>query len=433
MSTKPDRSQFELDRLRRSVSELSALNEIAAAVTAQQSLEAVAKVVVDHAVRRLNAEEGAVFLSDTGEQSDMVHTLVRDIGSGQQLRQFRLHTSLVGWMEKNKTILSLDTETARERFPGLNLEQLGIRSLVAAPLIGRKKLVGVIAAFNKQRADSFTNDDRRFIGIIGAQMAPVIENAALREQERQYELVEAEMQQARQIQDQYLVPPDVNRSDCTVAAVSYPARSVGGDLYLATELPDNSVLLVVGDVSGKGVPAALLGAQMVATLRTVLATSSGELDLGRLVSVVNDQLIMATRPEQFVTAAFAHYQPETNTVDVINAGHPVPHIVGVAGEHRQVEPTCLLLGVMPLAGLTPERQPLNPGDTIVLYSDGVTEAENNRGEMFDETMLATSVRAHAPTVSEAADFARVLEEELRTFMGDEPAADDITIATLRRQ
>lgn len=205
-----------------------------------------------------------------------------------------------------------------------------------------------------------------------------------------------------------------------------PANEVGGDLVDYHTLRDERLGVVLGDVSGKGLGAALLMAKLQATLWAVSTDSSSLADTG---DKVNRILCRDGVPGKFATLVYLELLPNTGLIRVLNAGHPPP-ISLKGGQYDHMSPVAPPLGVMPDAEYKEQRVELNPGETLLVYSDGLTEAENESGEFFGEERLKRML-PQIEGLSGKAACAKVLSE-VESFIGEERYSDDLSIAVLKR-
>jgi len=205
-----------------------------------------------------------------------------------------------------------------------------------------------------------------------------------------------------------------------------PAREVGGDFYDFFELRDGHLGIVVGDATGKGVPAALVMASARSMLRAVAQASDSP---GEALRRVNDPLATDIPPNMFVTCFYAILEPKSGSLTYANAGHDLPylHRNGAAEELRA---RGMPLGLMPGRGYEEKQTILDAGEAALLYSDGLVEAHDPKGEMFSFPRLRALVAEHAEEKRSLGDF---LLEELYSFVGEGwEQEDDITLLTLRR-
>ena len=219
--------------------------------------------------------------------------------------------------------------------------------------------------------------------------------------------------------------PDDPRYD--LHAWMTPAREVGGDFYDFFKLENDKLALIVADVSGKGVPAALF---MMVSRTLMKGTAIGNPDPAKCMAEVNDLLAESNEESMFVTVFYTSFDPATGLLAYANGGHNLPYVVKASGEVRKVESESgLVLGVMPGFEFPGGSLVLEPGDTFFLYTDGVTEAMNEDGEEFGDDALAKALAECAD--AGAADVRRHVVEAVRRHAGEAPQSDDITCLALK--
>ncbi|HXS83366.1 MAG TPA: SpoIIE family protein phosphatase [Methylomirabilota bacterium] len=256
-------------------------------------------------------------------------------------------------------------------------------------------------------------------------MAEGLERA--RELEKERDRLEHELDLARRIQARLLpaAPPRVNGLD--VAGLSESAREVGGDYFDHLDLGEGRLLLVIADVSGKGVPAALL----MSGFRAALMSQ----DLAQLAPVtiagrVNEFLTKSVEPGRFVTAFLGLVDASSGRLTYVNAGHNPPLLLRSGGAVEWLEAGGVILGIMPDVHYTGGETTLAPGDLVALYTDGVTEGANAANEMWGEARLTTLLQSVA--TGRARDIATRIVRDVRTFEGERGPADDITVLVAKR-
>jgi sigma-B regulation protein RsbU (phosphoserine phosphatase) len=235
-----------------------------------------------------------------------------------------------------------------------------------------------------------------------------------------------ELELCRQIQNDMLPHGPLRIGLAEIAGVSIPAREVGGDFFNYFPLHDGRIALLVGDVSGKGVGAALLMANIQATLRARLQLES---DLARLADEVDHDVEANTPPEVYITLFVAILDPPRRELRYVNAGHNPQFLLRANGGIERLESTGLPVGLLPGRGFEERAVQVDPGDLLFLYTDGAVEAPNEAGDMFDADRLQQALVA-----ASAAGIDEVLvsvEQAIRDFRGNAEPADDATMMALR--
>ena len=419
------RLEEENNRLRRAVDELSIINEVASAVTSTWSLDEIVNSIVQKCVKHLNVEQGAVLLFDKQEDSTALKTMVRRVDSNVATIPYRLGDQLSGWMLKNQAPLLIDDLAADERFRVSEEVDSSIRSLMCVPLRLKARMIGVLTVFNKQSGEAFTESNQRLLTIIAAQSAQVIENARLYEEEKALQLMQQEMEMARSIQANLLPKAQPSIPGYDIAGMSVSAANVGGDYY--DFLPSEDRLVIcLGDVSGKGMPASLLMANMQATIRgqNLVSSSASE-----CMSRSNRLMFQSTDSAKFVTFFYGILDIAGRTLEYCNAGHNPPFLLSDGQEPRRLETGGPVLGVLPDFPYEQATVELNPGDLLLIFSDGFSEAMNLRLEEFGEDQLVSLATANHS--DSAAELIERISRAVVAHTGKAPQTDDMTIIAVR--
>lgn len=307
------------------------------------------------------------------------------------------------------------------------LRQEGVELVV--PLIGQGELLGALYLGQRLSDQPYSTDDRRLLGNLASQVAPAMKVAQLvREQQaeaKERERIQQELQVAALIQ-QTLLPKELPAiKGWNIDAFYRPARAVGGDFYDFLDLDDHRLGVVIGDVTDKGVPAALV----MATCRSMLRAAALRHDSpSAVLADVNDGLVPEIPPAMFVTCLYAIIDIRLGEVVFANAGHNLPY-VRTNGGVLELRATGMPLGLMPAMDYEERTHVLGDGDLMVLTSDGITEAHNPEGEMYGFSRLRGRVAENA----EDGDMVSSLIHDLEKWTGkDAEQEDDITLVVVRR-
>ena len=307
------------------------------------------------------------------------------------------------------------------------LREAGVALVV--PLVSQGELIGTLNLGPRLSEQEYSTDDRRLLTTLAAQAAPAIRVAQLvREQAHEAaerERLEQEMRVATLIQQQFLPRELPNLPQWQIAAYYGPARAVGGDFYDFIEMPGGRIGIAVGDVTDKGVPAALVMARTHSILRAEASRSDSP---GEILGRANALLVPEMPPRMFVTCLFAILHPGTGHIVLANAGHNLPYVRTDAGV-IELRATGMPLGLMPGIVYEETESVIAPGSNVLLYSDGLVEAHDPAAAMFGFPRLR-----EAMTIDDAgSELLDRLLEDLHRFTGPEwEQEDDITLVTLRR-
>ena len=305
------------------------------------------------------------------------------------------------------------------------LTALGIAVVVPIRLQGESR--GQILLGEKMSREEFSQADLEFVSSIGNLAIISLENARLFKEAIEKQKMEDELLIAREIQKGLLpsVLPEIPGFRMSAANIS--SRQVGGDYYDVLVLPDGRFIIAIGDVSGKGPPAALLMANLQATIRALVPLDLG---LSGLTGRVNDLMCENTGGNKFVTFFWGTIDPRTKTLTYVNAGHNYPYLLHDDGSFARLDRGGMILGVMKTAAPYEEAAVLcRGGDTLVLFTDGVSEAMSTRQEEYGEERLEGVLRdAMSGTAQEILD---AIHRDVLVHTQGAPQSDDITMMVLK--
>jgi serine phosphatase RsbU (regulator of sigma subunit)/predicted ester cyclase len=260
-------------------------------------------------------------------------------------------------------------------------------------------------------------------------LSELLRRQRLEQEISERERIEQEMRVARRIQQASLPEEVPSLEGWQIAPYYKPAREVGGDFYDFFELEEGRVGVVVGDATGKGIPAALVSEATSNMLRAV-AQAFGSSSPGEVLERVNQTLLARIPPNMFVTCFYAILNPMSGHLSYANAGHDLPYLRHHNGEAEELRARGMPLGLMPGMGYEEKETILQAGEGVLFYSDGLVEAHDPDGEMFGFPRLRALVAEHAEEERSLGDF---LLKELYSFVGEDwKQEDDITLVTLRR-
>jgi serine phosphatase RsbU (regulator of sigma subunit)/anti-sigma regulatory factor (Ser/Thr protein kinase) len=319
----------------------------------------------------------------------------------------------------------------------IELDSPGVRALRAAgvklavPLVSQGELIGLINLGPRLSGQEYSADDRALLNNLATQASPALRVAQLVRQQQSEaqgrERMEHELRVARLIQQTLLPRTMPSVAGWSTARHYQPARAVGGDFYDFVELTDGRLVIFVGDVTDKGVPAALL----MATTRSILRAAAQRLAApAAVLRRANEHLCGDIPPNMFVTCLCAVLDPESGRMTYANAGHDPPYLRR-AGQVEELRAIGMPLGLMPDMQYQEHEVVLAPGDGILLYSDGVVEAHSRSREMFGFPRLQATVARYPDARGEALIEAVLADLEAFTGSGWEQE-DDITLVTIER-
>ncbi len=372
--------------------------------------------------QKINYHTFAIFLVDEKQGLLRPRIVIRSNERENQKLVLPIGTGLIGTAAKLNEPLRVGDVTKDPRYLNVHTEA---RSELVVPLTSKGKVVGVVDLESTQ-VNYFTEYHQRFLMTLASRIASALVNAELFERVADNERRMArEMRIAREIQRQ-LMPDEVPSIPPLQMAVLFkPVAQLGGDLYDWIEFDDGRLAIVLGDVAGKGAPAALYGALSSGVIRT---RAGRKYPPGQMLELVNKTLFQRPVEGQYVAVTYSIYDPRTKTVTLANSGLPYPLLV------RGGQPTYLVIAGVPL-GLFPDTKyqetglQLQPGDILVFYSDGVVEMRNEAGEEFGLKRLAEAVRVQHGKSPE--EIVKGISAALAEFIGRVRPHDDRTMIVVK--
>ncbi len=412
-------------QLRRAVEELSFLNELSRAIGASFNAEEIMQTIIRKSIRAVHAEQGSIVLV-SGEEGTGMRTLVRSMVSSSEHRPFGLSQNLLGWMQINKKPLNIHDPGHDERFRGVQWDEF-LLSVACVPMLVKSKLTGILSVYNKKGEPGFSDDDVRLLSIIAIQSAQIVENARLYEEEKALMKLREEARLAREIQINLLPKSNPEIAGYDIAGISIPALSVGGDYYDFIQLEGDTVGIALGDISGKGMAAALLMSNLHAAVR---GQSLANRPPSECIRRTNNLLFRCTDAFKYATLFYGLLDPARNEFVYTNAGHNPPFFFTDSVKPGLLKTGGPVVGFIEGVGFHDDRVLFGPGNMCVIYSDGITEAMDESGNDFGEERLEALVKdcRHCPS----AEIINTIVDAVRDHSRNMPQSDDMTIIVIRK-
>jgi phosphoserine phosphatase RsbU/P len=406
---------------------LALISKVGITLLASATLNETLEQIVSLVFEAVPADRCLIMMRDQGSEDLRVAVArLRDrVGEVGEIRVSRNVLDEV--VIRGKSVLTSDAQHD-PRFASGTMVLQGVRSVLAVPLGVADKVFGIIYADSPIAEGRFTEDHLKVLTTLASVAAIRVENARLVEARLERERLERELALASEIQQRFqpTAPPHVDGYE--LQGISFPCYEIGGDYYDFIEREDGRLVIALGDVSGKGTAAALLMSSLHAAIH---AQSASHDSLVATISAVNRYLADNIPANRFVTLFYAELDPRSGALSFLNAGHNPPLIVHAAGTVEQLASGGLPLGIKPDVEYREGRTQLQPGDVLVIYSDGVTEAMSPSGEEFGATRLYEVVSRNIN--ASAAGIRDRIESSLTKFAQGTSAADDITLVIVKRQ
>jgi phosphoserine phosphatase RsbU/P len=409
--------------------ELNAMLRISQSMMTSIDLDQLLGVIINNMLEVVSAEYGILYLLDIETEQLVSRVVVGSDALHSEIR-FQPGCGIAGYVAAEGAIVNLKQPAADPRYDAA-IDTIGghvPQSLLAIPLYNpQKAVIGVMQLLDKAEGN-FSSRDERLLTAIAAQAAISIEVARLHEAEIEQQLINQELKTANNIQKSFLPEVLPTLAGWDIGAVWTPVREVAGDFYDFNLLPDGRLAVVIADVSGKGVPAALFMALTVTVLRFALSLN---LRPGELLDRANTSIISNQQSRMFVTAFIAYLQPASGAVEFANGGHnPTLLYRASTGAVEYIHVPGVAMGVFPTAVYDEGDLQLEAGDILVLYTDGITEAINSDDDEYGEERLERIVIEHAAL--DAQSIADQIIGSVKQHCNGQAAFDDETLVVLKR-
>lgn len=411
-----------------SAERLSLLYHISQTFNSTLELEQVLNLVIDEVVSNLHAERGFVMLKEAGEK--FIFKVARGIDQKTiEDPEFQISYGIVEQVIKDgKPILTSNAQSDSRFSSRMSVIHLGLRSILCAPLLIKEKVIGAIYVDNRLQSGIFSEADLELLNAIAASAAIAIENARLYQIAIEKGRMERELEMASRVQSSLIpqVLPQISGWD--FAARWIPARQVSGDFYDYFPVEGGQLGMVIGDVVDKGMPASLFMAYSRSIIRASMVSAVHPRDG---ISTVNRLICADDAYGMFLTLVYAQIDPQSGEITYVNAGHNAP-LFFQSGDAKltEITRTGMLVGVEAETSYTQRQLSLMPGDFVLLYTDGITEAIDAQTQPFGEQRLRQVVRAYSRgTADQIATGVQGAIEDFTTSM--EPF-DDITLLVIKR-
>ena len=407
-----------------SANHLRTLYEITGAMNSSLDFDEVLNNVMDSVLHVTKAQRGFLMIADeTGE----LRTLVIKGVDGATLDAEGYSTTIVRQVvASRKSLLTNNAQLDTRYTPGESIIMHKLRAILCAPMLVKGRLIGIVYVDTSMRSGSFSEADRDLLSAVAGQAGIALENARLYTVAVEKGRMEKELQMAREIQQSLLPHTMPNIPGYEIAPLWQAARETAGDFYDAFALGDDRFGVVIADVSDKGAGAALF----MAVTRTMIR-SNAHVGLSPVETIgrTNDLILEDAESGMFVTVYHSHFYSDGRSFHV-NAGHNPPFYYHAKAKTLENLPRGgRAVGWFAENPLREVRLDLSPGDVIVYYTDGVTDAENPHGEAYGEGRLRQIVAAHA--TASADQLLKAIMDDVEAFCSGAPAFDDMTLVVVR--
>jgi sigma-B regulation protein RsbU (phosphoserine phosphatase) len=418
----------------RLMAELQFLSELCQIVASNSELQPILDWIVQKTTGLLGADEGSIKLLSPDVAEPTMRTLIRKEAAGISSGSWppAVTMSVIGYLLHRGEALASPDLLNDPRFPGLRGSTARIRAVLAVPLRVGNRVTGMLAVTQAQPGRDWTHNDAQLLAIVASNSAGVIEQARLRVEalekqrlEEETRRMDRELKLASEIQMSLVPAGPLVVGHWEAHGRIIPARMVGGDAFDYFPLGDGRFGIAIADVSGKGVPAALLMSNVQASLR---AFCDGRWPIREAIRHVNQSVVRTASNGKFITLFYGEIDPGNARLRFINAGHNYPLLRRAGGAVEELREGGTPLGIFEDADYEQGEVSFHPGDGLMLYSDGISEAVDVAGMEFGEGRLRDLWQQQgerAPT-----EVIGVVFDEVAEFRGDAGQSDDMTLVVV---
>ncbi len=435
-----------LDResVNRQVHEIAALLQTFVSLNSDLLLEEILEIVLDRSVEFVDADRGVILLRPVDDSGDpdghLKMTTARD-RHGRPLALDSLEMSQKIPVKVYQTGEGLIVEDVDVGKPSdTMMRKLGIRSAMCVPLKVRKKhlgedapsadVIGVLYVDSEGRDRPFSPGSLDALEVLAAEAAMAIYSARLYDESLRNRRLEEEMEIARQIHENIFHDPRYDGPSWQVFGTTRPSQQVGGDFLSCFPTESKGCAVVVGDVSGKGVPAALFSTMLEGLFYGLLAARTGGEDLGAAALELNHFMVSKSRLQKFATSIFG-YLGSDGTFRYVNAGHNPGLILRCDGSLEELQTSGTILGMFDEVSFIGHSVRCEPGDALVLYSDGLTDSRDPAGEAYGLDRLRAAAQGASGQSVEGL-HERIIRD-LESFVSDAESRDDVTLLVIKKK
>ena len=413
------------EALRKYAEKLEILKDVHEVLALSMDTDAVLHLVLDRAFDHLEPEQGVIYLRE--EDGEFYEVATRSVpGKGKSIPLSKVLVAEV--RDKGMAALVRDAVTDQRFKASESILLSGVRSMLAAPLLDENGAIGMVVLSSTIATRQFDEADLELLVSLASVAALKIRNTALAAGAARTLALEAELNKARKIQVRLLSRPLPSPQGYVLLGRNVPHHGVSGDFYrVISRNDDQECVLFLADVSGKGMDASLLTMSLEALVTSPV--DSGD-PPDKICEILSQRLFEMTAPEKYATAFVVVLDHASGRLLYTNAGHNRGLLVHSNGEIDELDPCGVPIGLFPDATYEARDAQLDPGGTLLVYTDGITEAETSDGEEYGLERLRESLLRSRELVPEA--LAETLEKDLLEFVGDNPFNDDRTLLILQR-
>jgi len=415
-------NSYLFGRLKKKSLEIETLLEVEKCLSSSLNLNELLELILDSLLKVVRYDAVVIFLIDKDKQ-EIEHIKARGFDPVLEPDlQLKIGQGIAGWAAKTQKSLIVPNVKGDPRYIEARVET---QSAMAVPIVSQKRMIGVFS-LESDEPNAYGEDDLDLLEAFASSAAISLERARQHEEILEKRKLEEELSIAKRIQQSFLPRKKPQLYGFDISGVNIPSEEVGGDYYDFIPIVENQMGIAIGDVSGKGIPAALIMASFRASL---IAEIRNNYAIRSIMFKVNNLLFESTASDIYVTAVYGVLDTKNRILTFANAGHNAPILRHASGEMEYLTEGGVALGMF--ENLKYEERPLglSPGDIIVFYTDGVTEAKNEKEEEFGTRRLKQVINdSHQLNASQIQEN---IYRAVKDFTGSLHQADDLTMIVIK--
>jgi sigma-B regulation protein RsbU (phosphoserine phosphatase) len=405
------------------------LLEMTARINSSTDLQSILLAIMESAEVIMEAEASSLITIDTKTQEMTIAVPTGPVSSEVMGIRIPPGKGICGWVATHGVPLIVEDVQKDLRFYGeVTGSGFSTKSIAAIPMHNSQgETIGILEVINRRDGSSFTEDDIPLLMALGNQAAIALERSRLQQDSMKKRLMDQELEIANQIQRNFWPKQMPVCEGIELTGVNLPAVQVSGDYYDFIEIDEDQCAIAIGDIAGKGVSAALLMATLRATLRAQVENNH---PVDETISLVNNTLVKDTTPDRFATLFYGVLNTSKLEFTYVNAGHNPPFLYdNMSGEMKLLGEGGPIVGFLEDTVYTARTEKLRPGQVLVMYTDGITEAMNGDEEVFGEQRLIDVIRRYAE--DSVGTLANRICRTVLDYAYDKPQYDDITLVLMK--
>lgn len=418
---------IDVERIKLEHRSLAVINEVNKALLLHKPLNELLEHIMDLISENLPMDRGILMLKE-GNPSQLIPKVIRINNDRLKNQKIQVSQSIINMaINKHSSLLISDVQEDSRFKAQDSILKMNIKSAMCVPLYDNREIIGLLYTDRISLMRQFADEDLELLTLLSNLAAVKIENSRHIEREKEKEQMEKQLELAAQVQRDFLPKKNPECKQFEITGANIPCYQVGGDYYDYINIDDNRIGITIADVSGKGVSAALLMAQLRASLHTQV---SPNYNINDMTEKLNALVYGSTASNTYITFFYGELNKKTGELSYINAGHLPPILLNKKGHILRLDTCGFCLGMFPSADYEVRTIYFEKGDTALFFTDGFTECRSKANEDYTEERLAKLLKKHHKLSSQ--NLLDRIFEEVNAFTADTEQMDDMTLVIIKR-